>query len=84
MMPAIKKRNLEVTATPLPDADGLLDLYISPIYREETTTAYDTNTWASLWIGPVWQRTDISGIRVHIDNTNNIYRKEFIFKKTII
>lgn len=81
MMPATKKRNLEVTATPLPDADGLLDLYVSPTYGDNTANAYDTNTWASLWIGPVWQRTDITGVRVHIANTNNTYRKEFTFKK---
>lgn len=77
----MKKRRLEVTATPHPDSDGLIDLYVNPVYDGDTLTAYPTDTKASLWIGPVWQRSDATGVRVHVANTNNIYRKEFVFKK---
>lgn len=80
-MASTSHRSLEVTATPLPGSDGLTDLYISPRYDENGADAYLTTTWASLWIGPVWRDNASSGVRVHIANSNNIYRTEFIFKK---
>ncbi len=80
-MPTGRQRSLEVSASPLPGADGLTDLYISPRYGEDGADGYLTVTWASLWIGPVWRDNACSGVRVHVANSNNIYRTEFIFKK---
>lgn len=80
-MPTVRKRRISVVvpSTPLA-ADGIADLYISA-ECEDSATAYDSPATASLWIGPVWQRQEVKGVRVHIDNSNNPYRNEFIFLK---
>lgn len=80
-MPTAQKRYLFVTYKDEAGADGLMDLYVNTAFSEDAPESYDANTWASVWMGPVWQRSDIRGVRVHVDNTNNPYRKEFIFKK---
>lgn len=81
LMPAVKDRQVTVVtpSTPLA-ADGIADLYISA-YCENSPTAYDAPATASLWIGPVWQREEVRGVRVHINNSNNPYRNEFTFLK---
>lgn len=80
-MPAVRTRSITVVvpSTPLAD-DGIADLYISA-ETETSATAYDSQATASLWVGPVWQRPDVRGVRVHLDNSNNPYRNEFTFLK---
>lgn len=80
-MPTGRKRSITVVvpSTPLA-ADGIADLYISA-ETETSSTSYDSPATASLWIGPVWQRPEVRGVRVHIDNSNNPYRNEFTFLK---
>lgn len=81
LMPNVKNREITVVTPDAPiDADGIANLYISS-HIEDSSTAYETPTVASLWIGPVWTRDDIKGVRVHINNSNNPYRKEFTFLK---
>lgn len=80
-MPQTNDRKISVTASPLPDSDGLLTLWIDAMAGPDASTAYDAPAWASLWIGPVWSRQDAAGVRVMVNNTNNPYRSEFIFKK---
>lgn len=75
--------NREITVV-TPDAplaaNGIADLYISS-HIEDLATAYETPTVASLWIGPVWNRSDVKGVRVHLNNSNNPHRNEFTFLK---
>ena len=81
-MPETRGRSIEASNDASPDADGLLTLWINATEGEGASEAYMTQTWASIWIGPAWNRMDISGVRVVVNNTNNPYRSEFIFKKT--
>ena len=79
-MPAVKGRKITVEAISTPATDGTMELYISATAPDDPT-AYRTTTVASLWIGPVWNKAGTTGVTVHIDNTNNIYRKVFTFLK---
>lgn len=82
-MPATNRRHISITASPDPTPDGIADLYISATAgsTQLTDSAYDAKTWASLWIGPVWQRPDVRAVRVTLNNSNNPYRSTFTFKK---
>lgn len=75
-----RKVTVATPSTPLP-SDGIADLYVSTEIRQ-SATAYDTQSVASLWIGPVWNRDDVNGVRVHLNNSNNPYKSEFTFIKT--
>ena len=77
----VKNREITIVTpnTPLP-SDGIADLYVSGRV-EESLTAYETPTVASLWIGPVWIRPEVKGVRIHINNSNNPYKQEFTFLK---
>ena len=80
-MPNVKEREITIVTAEEPlAADGIADLYIASRVEEESTT-YETHTVASLWIGPVWSREEVKGVRVHINNSNNPYRNEFTFLK---
>lgn len=81
-MPETRGRSIEASMDATPDADGLLTLWINAIEGEGAGETYMAQTWASIWIGPAWKRTDISGVRVVVNNTNNPYRSEFVFKKS--
>ncbi len=80
LMPLTRTRKIEINSLAYADSDGIADLYITTV-TDEDNNAYDTTTWASLWIGPIWNRPDINGIRIHIDNTNNKYQNIFTFTK---
>lgn len=80
MMPLTRERKIEISALPYADSEGIADLYITTVTGEDNNT-YDTTAWASLWIGPIWNRPDINGVRIHIDNANNKYRNIFTFTK---
>lgn len=82
-MPATDRRKITIEATEVNTPDSIADLYISATAgtTEQTDSAYDATTWASLWIGPVWQRPATRAIRVHLNNSNNPYRSTFTFKK---
>ncbi|MCM1292465.1 MAG: hypothetical protein NC111_00695 [Bacteroides sp.] len=82
-MPYTAQRRLQATATTGPDHRA--DLYIDATAgdAEQTSTAYMANAYGSISIGPLWERTDIDSIVVHVNNSNNIYRSTFTFKKTI-
>lgn len=80
MMPLTLDRKIEISSLPYADSEGIADLYITTVTGDDYDT-YDTTTWASLWLGPVWKRPDINGVRIHIDNTNNKYRNIFTFTK---
>lgn len=85
MMPQTTDRSITLTATSTtPDAEGLIDLTIDATAGKDADQTYMAQAWASLWIGPVWTRSDVSGVRVRVNNTNNPYRSEFTFKKTTI
>lgn len=80
-MPQTAGQKVEITALSAPDENGIIDLYINAITSDDSNT-YSSTTWASMWIGPVWREQNVSGLRVHINNSNNIYRNIFTFTKT--
>lgn len=82
-MPATKQRSITIESSPTPGPDGIVDLWIDATAgpKELTDSAYETTTWASLWIGPVWNGAETEGVRVHVNNTNNPYRSTFLFEK---
>ena len=80
-MPYTDKRKITVNASPLPDSEGLMTLRIDATAGPDADKTFDSPAWASLWIGPVWSRQEVSGVKVIVNNTNNPYRTEFIFKK---
>lgn len=71
-------RKVTLSADTQSIADGIADVYLSATVPEDPT-AYNSTAVASLWIGPLWNRPDVNGIRLHLSNTNNIYRNEFTF-----
>lgn len=82
-MAATTDRHIALHTTGIADTEGIVDLYLSASEgtKEQTDSAYDATTWASVWIGPVWQQPGISGVRINLNNSNNPYRSSFTFKK---
>ena len=82
-MPMTNRRKITIEADEAIAADGMAELYISATAGSQQLidSAYEATSWASLWIGPVWQRQDVKGVRVHLNNSNNPYRSTFTFDK---
>lgn len=79
-MPQTRKRSLRITTSGATDAGGIADLWLDAEI-DDTDPTYNSPTQGSVWIGPVWERSDVRGVRIHVNNSNNIYRKEFTFLK---
>lgn len=57
-------------------------LYITTEVPDGSIPGYDATVTASLSIAPIWDRPSVRGVKIHVNNTNNIYHQEFEFLKT--
>lgn len=71
----------KIVSTAVVDASRrCADVYMW-LEMDRTVAAWPTATYASVMIAPVWQMAEIDSVAVHINNSTNPYRNEFIFRK---
>lgn len=78
-MPYASGRSISLIADTLHTAaDGITEAYITAV-NPSADSAYMAAATASIWLGPLWRRPGLKGVRVHINNINNPYRDSFTF-----
>lgn len=79
-MPALEGRTYYMVADDESLATDTARLYLSTTVTADRPT-YNATQVASIDIGPVWQRPGIRAVRVNVNNSNNPYRRQFVFAK---
>lgn len=57
-------------------------LYITTDVPEGVAPGYEVTATASLSIAPIWDKPSVRGVKIHVNNTGNIYHQEFEFLKS--
>ncbi|MCM1400462.1 MAG: hypothetical protein NC189_00445 [Bacteroides sp.] len=79
-MPHLPSRKYFITAEQESLDTDTAQLYLSTRVPEEKPTFNSTQT-GSVDISPVWNLPGVKAVKVHVNNTNNVYRTSFIFPK---
>ncbi len=75
-----ESRKLRVVAGAL-DQDGMADLYV--VYdRQSENPTFDRTGYASANISDVWDAEGCRGVRVHVENSLDASKNEFVFLKS--
>ena len=80
-MPQVEGRTMSLNASAETLDGDYPEFYLTSSYPAGNRLLYSGNYVASFDISGVWNRSDISGVRVRVNNTNNPDLNLFTFKK---